>query len=79
AQLYVQPSRPQLHRPEKQFKGFSKDYIKPGESKTVTIALDSRSIAYYSANSESWNVDTGKFKILLCKDSENLTLDRTVL
>lgn len=78
AQLYVQPSKPLVDRPEKELKGFSKVYLKPGESKTVTIALDSRSFAYYSANSVSWNVDR-KFKVLVGKDSENLTLDRTVV
>ncbi|RML47240.1 hypothetical protein ALQ95_04012 [Pseudomonas syringae pv. ribicola] len=79
AQLYVQPSKPQVDRPEKELKGFSKVYLKPGESKTVTIALDSRSFAYYSADSVSWKVDPGKFKVLVGKDSENLTLDRTVV
>ncbi|RMR14698.1 Beta-glucosidase [Pseudomonas amygdali pv. ulmi] len=79
AQLYVQPSRPQVDRPEKELKGFTKVYLKPGESKTVTIALDSRSFAYYSPDSVSWNVDPGKFKVLVGKDSENLALDRTVV
>ncbi len=79
AQLYVQPSKPQVDRPEKELKGFSKVYLKPGESKTVTIALDSRSFAYYSADSVSWKVDPGKFKVLVGKDSESLTLDRTVV
>ncbi|WP_084537037.1 beta-glucosidase [Pseudomonas asturiensis] len=78
AQLYVQPSKAQVERPEKELKGFSKVYLKPGESKTVSIALDSRSFAYYSPNSVSWNVDPGKFKVLVGADSENLALNRTV-
>ncbi len=79
AQLYVQPSKPQVERPEKELKGFTKVYLKPGESKTVTIALDSRSFAYYSPDTVSWNVDPGKFKVLVGKDSENLALNRTVV
>ncbi|WP_407316849.1 glycoside hydrolase family 3 C-terminal domain-containing protein [Pseudomonas sp. nanlin1] len=78
AQLYVQPSKAQVERPEKELKGFSKVYLKPGESKTVSIALDSRSFAYYSPDSVSWNVDPGKFKVLVGTDSENLSLNRTV-
>lgn len=78
AQLYVQPSKAQVERPEKELKGFSKVYLKPGESKTVSIALDSRSFAYYSPSSVSWNVDPGKFKVLVGADSENLALNRTV-
>lgn len=79
AQLYVQPSKPQVERPEKELKGFSKVFLKPGESKTVSIALDSRSFAYYSPDSVSWNVDPGKFKILVGTDSEKLALNRTVV
>lgn len=79
AQVYVQPSKPQVDRPEKELKGFSKVYLEPGESKSVTVALDSRSFAYYSPDSVSWNVDPGKFKVRVGKDSENLALDRTVV
>lgn len=79
AQLYVQPSKPQVDRPEKELKGFSKVYLKPGESKSVTIALDSRSFAYYAPESVSWKVDPGNFKILVGKDSDNQALNRTVV
>jgi beta-glucosidase len=79
AQVYVQPSQPKVDRPEKELKGFSKVYLKPGESKTVTVALDSRSFAYYSPETVSWIVDPGKFKVLVGKDSEDLALNRTVV
>jgi beta-glucosidase len=79
AQLYVRPIKPAVDRPEKELKGFTKVYLQPGESKTVTIPLDSRSLAYYVDNTASWDVDAGKFRILVGPDSETLPLDRTLV
>jgi beta-glucosidase len=79
AQLYVQPVTPSVDRPEKELKGFTKVYLQPGESKTVSIPLDSRSLAYYVGSTDSWNVDAGKFKIRVGTDSENLALVRTLV
>ena len=39
---------PPVERPLKELKGFQKVYLKPGESKKVTITLDRRSLAYYN-------------------------------
>nr|WP_253485274.1 glycoside hydrolase family 3 C-terminal domain-containing protein [Pseudomonas fluorescens] len=79
AQLYVNPVKPTVNRPEKELKGFTKVYLQPGESKTVSIPVDSRSLAYYVEKTDSWDVDAGKFKILVGSDSENLPLDKTLI
>ncbi|MGE1153235.1 glycoside hydrolase family 3 protein [Pseudomonas kitaguniensis] len=78
AQLYVQPVKPAVDRPQKELKGFTKVYLQPGESKTVSIPIDSRSLAYYVDKTDSWDVDAGTFKILVGADSQNLTLNRTL-
>ena len=78
AQLYVQPVKPTVDRPEKELKGFTKVYLKPGESKTVSIPLDSRSLAYYVDSTDSWNVDAGKFKIRVGTHSGDLALSQTL-
>ena len=78
AQLYVQPVKPAVDRPKKELKGFTKVYLKPGESKTVSIPIDARSLAYYVDKTASWDVDAGKFKILVGADSQNLPLNHTL-
>nr|WP_311138683.1 glycoside hydrolase family 3 C-terminal domain-containing protein [Pseudomonas amygdali] len=78
AQLYVQPVKPAVDRPEKELKGFTKVYLQPGEQdcqRTDRLAL----LAYYVDKTASWDVDAGKFKILVGADSENLTLNRTLI
>ncbi|MEN5143611.1 glycoside hydrolase family 3 protein [Pseudomonas juntendi] len=79
AQLYIQPIDPQVDRPKKELKGFTKVYLQPGESKTVSLPIDSRSLAYFVQNTDSWVVDAGKFKVWVGSDSEHLTLQRTLL
>jgi beta-glucosidase len=78
AQLYVQPVNPAVDRPEKELKGFTKVYLQPGQSKTVSIPVDSRSLAYYVDKTDSWNVDSGKFKIRVGTNSEDLALSQTL-
>ncbi|WPO98455.1 glycoside hydrolase family 3 C-terminal domain-containing protein [Pseudomonas sp. HR96] len=78
AQLYVQPVNPAVERPEKELKGFTKVWLKAGESKQVSIPLDSRSLAYYVDSSDSWNVDAGKFKIRVGSSSQDLALSKTL-
>lgn len=78
AQLYVQPMNAKVDRPEKELKGFTKVYLKAGESKTVSIPVDSRSLAYYTQNTDSWDVDAGKFKIKVGTSSEDLALSQTL-
>lgn len=79
AQLYIHPVAPAVDRPEKELKGFSKVYLQPGESKTVSIPINSRSLAYYVQATDSWDVAAGRFTVLVGPDSDNLPLDRTLI
>lgn len=78
AQLYVHPNQAQVERPQKELKGFAKVYLKPGENKQVSIPLDSRSLAYYVQNTDSWNVDAGKYKILVGGSSQDLPISQSL-
>ena len=79
AQLYIQPVDPQVDRPKKELKGFTKVYLQPGESKTVSLPIDSRSLAYFVEHSDSWDVDAGKFKVWVGPDSGHLSLHQTLV
>lgn len=78
AQLYIQPVNPKVDRPEKELKGFTKVYLQPGESKTVSLPIDSRSLAYYVESTDSWDVDAGRFKVWVGADSAHLSQQRTL-
>ena len=59
-------------------KGYSRVELKPGETKTVNLTLDSRSFSYYDVGSKSWKVEPGEFGILVGDSSEDIALHGSV-
>ncbi|WP_323143988.1 fibronectin type III-like domain-contianing protein [Massilia phyllosphaerae] len=49
-----------------------------GESKQVTIPIDARSLAYYTQAKGAWQLDAGKYRILVGAASDDLPLDETL-
>ncbi len=79
AQLYVAPVNPPVERPLQELKGFLKVYLKPGESKKVTINLDRRSLAYYNVTKRTWDVAPGLYWILVGSSSQDIELRRPLV
>jgi beta-glucosidase len=78
AQLYVRPVNPAAARPLKELKGFAKVFLRAGESKQVTIPIDARSLSYYAQGKGTWQLDAGKYRILVGASSDDLPLDATL-
>ncbi len=78
AQLYAKPINPTATRPVKELQGFTKVWLKAGETKTVSIPLDARSLSYYQQSTDSWIVDAGKYQILVGGSSDSLPLKQTI-
>ncbi|HUO34202.1 MAG TPA: fibronectin type III-like domain-contianing protein, partial [Candidatus Acidoferrum sp.] len=74
AQVYVGEPDAKVPRPPKELKGFSRVDLKPGESKHVSVVLDSRSFDYYDVNSKEWCADPGDFSILVGRSSTQILL-----
>ena len=74
AQVYVGEPGAKVPRPPKELKGFSRVDLKPGESKHVSVVLDSRSFDYYDVNSKEWCADPGDFSILVGRSSTQILL-----
>lgn len=62
-QVYVAPGKADVARPKHELKGFTKVFLKSGESKTVTIDLDERAFAYWSEKYNDWHVEAGEYAI----------------
>ncbi len=77
-QLYVHDQKSGLIRPEKELKGFAKVELQPGETKTVTIALDFRSFAYYHPEYKQWITEDGEFDLLLGASAADIRSRLTV-
>jgi beta-glucosidase len=77
-QLYVKPGQAAVKRPEKELKGFEKVFLKPGESKTVTLALPAEAFKYYSDAKKQWVLEPGKFDLLVGSSSRDIRLTGNV-
>jgi beta-glucosidase len=74
AQLYVSDPSAKADRPERELKGFQKVRLAPGETKHVTLSLDSRAFSYWNDSAHKWTIDPGKFILLVGDSSENTPL-----
>ena len=73
-QLYVGDRTGKVQRPLWELKGFVKAALEPGESKTVSMALDSRAFSWYSTELQDWYAFPGEYEIALGASSRDLRL-----
>jgi beta-glucosidase len=77
-QVYVHDRKSGLVRPPKELKGFAKVELQPGETRTVTLALDFRAFAYYHPAYRQWITEDGEFDILVGASSADIRCALTV-
>ena len=77
-ELYVSDVFSAASRPKKELKGFEKVSLAPGEVKSVSFTLDSRSFAYYNTSLHRWYVENGAFEILVGASSRDIRLKEKI-
>lgn len=65
AQLYVSDPVCSVMRPVKELKGFKKVFLKPGESRRITLDIPVSSLAFYSEAQSQFVVEPGEFVLQL--------------
>jgi beta-glucosidase len=78
AQLYVGDPSARIRRPAKELKGFQKVRLAPGETRRVTLHLDSRAFAYFDVTTHAWRVDPGTFVLFVGNSSAHTPLTRAI-
>ena len=69
-QVYVAAPGKDMDKPEKELKAFAKTgSLQPGESQMVTIDIPYRDLASFNEEESQWQVEEGKYKILVAKDA----------
>ena len=74
AQLYVAKPDAAVFRPAKELKGFTKVFLKAGESKTVTIPLDDKTFRYWNVTTDRWEVEGGSYQLLVGANVQDIRL-----
>ena len=77
-QLYVHAKNPTVYRPNRELKGFAKVFLKAGESKGVTIALDDKAFRYWNDRTGRFEIDGGDYEILIGASAADIRLSGTV-
>jgi beta-glucosidase len=70
----VHQAAPSLPRPEKELKGFAKVMLKPGESQSVSIALNRSALEYYDPAKQGWVAEKGGFTLEVGSSSRDIRL-----
>lgn len=73
-QLYIHDRKASTDRPEKELKGFKKVWLKAGESRDVSITIDSSALSFYDETAHRWTAEPGDFDALVGNSSDNLRL-----
>ena len=78
AQLYVSEVKPSVPRPTKELKGFTKVFLRPGETQRVSIMMDESSFRFFDSKTHDWKVNSGVFKISIGASSEDIRLSKSL-
>jgi beta-glucosidase len=74
AQVYVGDTQTKVPRPAKELKGFVKVSLRAGETRKVSVILDSRALSYYDVNAKQWRATPGEFNVFVGRSSERIEL-----
>jgi len=77
-QVYVKDDVSTLRRPEKEMKGFEKVFLKPGESKKITITLGKDAFQYYDDIKGRWVLEAGSFTIMAGSSSADIRATKNI-
>ncbi|MBN1264946.1 MAG: glycoside hydrolase family 3 C-terminal domain-containing protein [Anaerolineales bacterium] len=78
-QVYVHDVESRLIRPPKELAAFIKTDLEPGETKTVSFTIDTRSLSYYDADRSEWVLEPGEFELQIGSSSGDIRLQQRFL
>ena len=71
-ELYTHQRAGSASRPVRELKGFERVSLKAHEKRTVTLALDTKDLGFWSPQTHHWSMEPGKFDVWVGSD-ENAT------
>lgn len=78
AQLYVGMKDGKVFRPAKELKGFTKVFLKAGESKKVKIRFDDKTFRYWNVKTNQWEVEGGVYQIMIGASVSDIRLQEEI-
>jgi beta-glucosidase len=78
-QVYLRDPESTPFRPRKELKAFTKVDLQPGEEREVSVTLDSRAFAAYDSRLSGWQIEGGRFEILIGSSSQDIRLRENLI
>jgi beta-glucosidase len=78
AQLYIRKKESAIFRPQKELKGFTKVFLNPGESRCLTILLDSKAFRYFNVKTNRFEIEAGMYDVLVGASSADIRLSAQI-
>ncbi len=64
-QLYISEKQPKGERPVKELKAFQKVFLKPGETRLVSLTIGKEALSHYDGGTGRWTISPGAFEALV--------------
>lgn len=77
-QLYVKAPQGEIFKPLRELKGFTKVYLKAGESQQIKITVKKDDLCYWNVRESRWVLESGEYDFELCSDCQTVRLNNTV-
>ena len=74
AQVYVGARAARVPRPAKELKGFAKVFLRPGETRRMTVTLNGRAFTYYDAAAKQWRAEAGDYDVFVGRSAAQIEL-----
>ena len=78
AQLYIGKKSDTVFRPVRELKGFARVELSPGQQKEVRIPFDDKTFRFYDIRTDTWEIESGAYQIMVGKDAEHMVLKDTL-
>ncbi len=75
-QVYVSDPQCSVSRPEKELKAFQKVFLKPQETRKLSLALGKDAFSFFSEQEMKWKLEHGNFVIRVGNASDNILLSK---
>jgi beta-glucosidase len=77
-QIYAAFPGSGVDRPAKALKGFTRVFVKKGETKSVTIPLKAEDLKYWNDKTDRWDLEKGQVKFFIGSSSDDQRLKGTL-
>ena len=77
-QLYVSHEGSSVERPKEDLRGYARVTLDAGETKTVTLPLAAKTLAYWNAQQHGWVVEAEPIRLRVGASSADIRVEKTI-